>query len=468
MPNLIAYAALAAWPIVALVLFRWLPTGRALIASILVAYLLLPPAPAGFSLPLLTLDKDTLPVITAAVICLFLMREDRSILPRSPVVNLLLLAFVLGPVVTVMTNREPVFHGIVGLPGLGLSDMIGGIMQQILLLVPFLLARHFLTSATDLRDLLWALVIGGLVYSLPMLVEVRLSPQMNIWVYGYFQHLFEQMTRGDGYRPIVFLYHGLWVAFFVMTSVLAAVALLRAEAGRLRFGLFAAALYLFVVLLLCKSMASIFYAVAFAPVILLFAPRFQLHIALLLAVIALAYPMAKGSGQIPAERLLTAIETVSSERSNSLAVRFSNEDVLLARAEQKPLFGWGMWGRNHILDPVSGTIMTITDGRWIIVIGVFGWFGFLAEFGLLALPVLMLWRYRNQLGEGALYIAPAAVILGVNMLDLIPNATLTPLTWLFAGALLAQAERLAQPVPEKSSAPGDAAAQPEPAFRTVL
>ena len=31
--------------------------------------------------------------------------------------------------------------------------------------------------------------------------------------------------------------------------------------------------------------------------------------------------------------------------------------------------------------------MSITDGRWIITIGQFGLFGFVAEFGLLILPV---------------------------------------------------------------------------------
>ena len=47
-----------------------------------------------------------------------------------------------------------------------------------------------------------------------MLVEVRLSPQINTWIYGFFQHDFIQMMRYGGFRPIVFLPHGLWVAFF--------------------------------------------------------------------------------------------------------------------------------------------------------------------------------------------------------------------------------------------------------------
>jgi hypothetical protein len=35
------------------------------------------------------------------------------------------------------------------------------------------------------------------------------------------------------------------------------------------------------------------------------------------------------------------------------------------------------------------------------------------------------------------------LILAANLLDLLPNATLIPFTWLMAGALLGEAERLA-------------------------
>ena len=105
--------------------------------------------------------------------------------------------------------------------------------------------------------------------------------------------------------------------------------------------------------------------------------------------------------------------------------------------------GWGIWGRNHILDDVTGQILTVTDGRWIVQIGTFGWLGFLAEFLLLAAPIAVLW-WRVLKGDGSNlspFVGALAVMLGVNMVDLIPNATLTPVTWLLAGAVLGYAER---------------------------
>lgn len=347
MPNLIAYATLALWPAVTVWLFVRLPPGRALMATLVPAYLLLPPPPAGFAFPLMFPNKDTIPVLSAALVALLLHRDGMRILPHSTMARILVGLFVLSPVMTVMTNAEPVYFGRIGLPGLGMKDMLALLIQQLVLITPFLMARHFLTTAADLRDLMMALFVGGLVYTLLMLVELRLSPQMNVWVYGYFQHLFEQMTRGEGYRPIVFMYHALWVAFFTMTAILAGVALARGEVGQKRVMFLLGASYLLVVLLFCKSMASILYALAFAPLVLLMGTRVQLQVAMVLAVIALAYPIAKGSGLVPSESMLSMAEAVSDDRAHSLGFRFANEDVLLARAEEKPVFGWGTWGRNH-------------------------------------------------------------------------------------------------------------------------
>jgi hypothetical protein len=443
MPNTLALAMLALWPMIALILFRRLPVGRAIIASLLVAYMFLPPQPAGFDFPLLpALTKETIPSLVALLICIVLYRPGMALIPASPVARGLMLVFVLSPLATVLTNREPLFFGEFALPGLRLREAVGMMVGQVILLAPFLLARAWLSQPEDQRDLLWALLIGGLVYAPLMLIEVRLSPQLNIWTYGYFQHVFSQMIRGDGFRPIVFMQHGLWVAFFAMTAVAAAAALWRVEPVARKGALAAAGAFLFAVLILCKSLAALLYAIVLVPLFLLVGARTQIRIAMVLAIIALAYPLAKGAHLVPDDQMLAVAERISPERAHSLAFRFGNEAQLLDRAVEKPLFGWGLWGRNHIHNPDNGQIMTVTDGRWILVIGILGWVGFLAEFGLLTLPIFLMWA-RSRGGGQALppYIGPLILILAVNIIDLIPNATITPLTWLWAGALMGYAER---------------------------
>lgn len=443
MPNALAYLMLAAWPLITLVMFRRWPIERALIWSLLGAYMFLPPPPAAFDFPLVPpLTKESLPSLATFAICLIHAKARAPLLPKSLPARVLVALFILSPIATVLTNGEPVFYGRIGLPGLGLKDMVALCLLQAILLLPFLLARQHLATPEGLRELVMALMLGGLIYSLPMLLEVRLSPQLNFWIYGYYQHSFEQTMRAGGFRPIVFMYHGLWVAFFTVMAMTCAIALAREADVRRRILYLLAALYLGGVLVLCKSLGSLIYGVYLAPLALFLPTRMQIRIAGLMAVVAVAYPVLKGAGLIPVDWILEQAAKVDPERAYSLRFRLDNEDILMERALEKPLFGWGSWGRNHILNPVTGVIETVTDGRWIILIGIFGWVGYLAEFGLVALPILMLWVYGRRLGDAAHVhlIGPVALLLAINLIDMLPNATLTPLTWLFAGAVLGLTE----------------------------
>src|SRR6056297_2763686 len=128
MPNTLAYLMLAVWPLVTLVMFRRWPIERALIWSLLGAYLLLPPPPAAFDFPLMPpLNKESLPSLATLAICLWQCRKagrGLALLPQSRVARVLVAVFVLCPAATVLTNPAPVFFGQVGLPGLGLKDMV--------------------------------------------------------------------------------------------------------------------------------------------------------------------------------------------------------------------------------------------------------------------------------------------------------------------------------------------------------
>lgn len=468
MPNLLAYLMLAAWPLVALVLYRRLSLAQATVWTLVAGYLLLPPPPAAFDFPLLpSLSKNTIPSLAAFVLALAFGRGQIRLWPRSRVAQVLLLVFLLSPIATWATNTDPVFFGRIGLPGLRPVEAVALVIRQGMLVIPFLLARALLAEEGGQRVLLGALAVGGLVYSVPMLLEVRFSPQLNIWVYGYFQHYFAQMIRGDGYRPIVFLYHGLWAAFFAFTAMAAALALARTAHGMKRVLLYASGAWMAGVLVLSKSLGSMLYGAALVPLLLFLRPRAQLGLAALLAVAALSYPLMKAADIAPREALIAQAERINPERAASLRFRLDNEEILFERANERPFFGWGTWGRNQLHDPVTGSITTVTDGRWIITLGVFGWVGLIAEMGLLTFPIFALWGASRR-GRQALspLVGAMALILAVNVIDLIPNATLTPMTWLFAGALLGVAERRAA----TAQAEDEAEPEPQPAkgLRTVL
>ncbi|TBX28182.1 hypothetical protein [Nioella sediminis] len=444
MPNALASLALVIYPVVVVWLFVRLPRGRALLASLILGYLFLPPEPAGFDFPLMPpLTKQTIPGLAALFTCLVMFRGELRFLPENNTARALVLLFIFSPFGTVLTNMDPVYFDSFTLPPLRIREAVAQCINQALLISPLLLARDFLRSDEDIRDLLWAMLLAGLVYSLPMLLEVRLSPQLNIWIYGYFQHSFEQMIRGDGFRPIVFLYHGLWAAFLALTALLSAITIARSDRSRRALLWWAAAAYMGLVLILCKSMASILYAAAFAPVLLFLGSRMQFRVAMLLACLVLAYPALKSFHLIPEADILELAESVDEDRANSLRFRLDNENILIDRAMERPVFGWGTWGRNQIYDGATGEILTTTDGRWIITIGVYGWAGFLAEFGLLTLPIFLVWWRVAAFGrEVPPWVGGAVLILAINVIDMIPNATLTPMSFLFAGALLGYSEQV--------------------------
>ncbi|WEK03726.1 MAG: hypothetical protein P0Y65_16235 [Candidatus Devosia phytovorans] len=426
-------------------LFRRLPLERAFIWSILGGYLILPPV-VNFDPPVLPpFDKHSIPALSALFALWARQGQFPSLLPQSKLARLSLAVFMLSGIGTVLSNGDALIDGAAYRPGMGTSEVLASMLSQLYLVLPLLLAQNVLRTPAAMRELVFALVVAGLAYSIPMLIEVRLSPQINIWVYGFFQHSFAQMIRYGGFRPIVFLEHGLWVAFLAFMTFAAAVSMLRNEADK-RARYFAIALYLAAVLVLCKSAGAIIYALCFAPLALFASRRTQIRIAAVLAFIVILYPMLRGGGLIPIDAIMGEATSMDADRSQSLGFRLANEDVLLARAAERPLFGWGGWGRNHVHDPVTGRVMTVTDGLWVGVIGASGWLGYLGFFGLLTLPLFELAaKTRKKAVEIDPYLAVLALILGASLVDLIPNATLVTVTWMIAGAIFGHMQWKASP-----------------------
>jgi hypothetical protein len=286
-----------------------------------------------------------------------------------------------------------------------------------------------------------------------MLLEVRLSPQLHTWIYGFFPHSFAQQMRFGGFRPVVFLMHGLEVAMFTAMALVATVAVARAGAGRDRSSAGIAAVWLAFVLILCKTFGAILLALVFVPLAALAGARQKLLVIGALAAVILFYPAVRGADLIPMDMMVAAARIVDEERAGSLAFRVDNEDVLLDHANRRPVFGWSGWGRGRVYDAETGQDISVTDGRWIITVGIYGWFGYLAEFGLLTVPlILVVARLRSSSAATPNpYTTGLALVLTINLIDLIPNSWLTPLTWLIAGALLGAAERLAAAQPDAAA-----------------
>lgn len=458
--NSFAVGALLAWPGVIILMFHFLSLERALIWSILGGYMLLPQITELNFPGIPPLNKTTIPNVTAFLVIVVMAGRLPGLLPRGLVGRGLLLLLALSPAMTALGNLDPVrfgFQTIGGmlvfdgsnlvrseLPGMRLYDVASELVRQAMILMPFFLARHYLRSEAALREILRALVIGGLIYAVPMLIEIRLSPQLHTWVYGFFQHDFSQAMRAGGFRPFVFMPHGLWVAFFAFMTAMAGVAMAMSAAPEKRVNQWVIALVLIGLIPLTKTLGVIAYAALLIPALLFLGARLHLLFGAAVSLVVLAYPLARGLGYVPTGWLVRLVEGFNPERASSLAFRFDNEFLILLHTEERPLLGWGSWGRFRPHDPMTGDSGVIVDGQWIITIGQFGWLGYIALFGLLVLPLMALWWQGRRTHAAPVPVTVSALVLiyAANMIDLLPNATLVPLTLLIGGALLAYSEEM--------------------------
>jgi hypothetical protein len=457
MPNAFAYLVFFSWPLVAVLLFAAQPPARALAAAIIAGYLLLPERVAVDFPMIPTINKVMMINLTAALVSVLALRRQRQVagartdLPPLGLSKWLfgaLLALTLAtPFATVLTNGEPVIAGPRYIPGMSLYDSVSRMMSTAIGVVPFVLGMWLLRTVDAQMELLRVLVIAACAYACLALFEVRMSPQLSNWIYGFFPHSFLQHMRGGGFRPVVFLHHGLWLGIFLCMAVLAACTLwrqaLRDQAQATPW--LAATLWLALTLVLSRNLGATALMLLFAPVILFTPLRMQVLIAAIFAFTVLTFPMLRGAGLVPMGAIHSLAQSVNENRAGSLKYRFDNEDMLLSRANEKPLAGWGSWGRNRVYDPETGRDLSVTDGIWVITIGSFGWFGYLAQFGLLTLPLFVLAQRRARGFAPAT--AGLSLVTSTALIDLIPNATLTPLTWLAAGALSGLAAQAARSVP---------------------
>lgn len=454
-PNGFYYIALfILWPLVAYKIFKRYSLDQSVILLFLVPYLFLP-VPHGeltpVKLPLLPpLDKDAVPVFVALGL-LYMNKIKLDYLPRFRWSLMFCLAFLLSPFMTVFANKDPLVFPNNVIPGLKFTEALSLFVGvYIKIYVPFIIGFSLLNTNKAHEELIKLLFILGLIYSLIMVYEVRMSPQLHRIVYGYFPHEWIQQVRAGGFRPVAFLGHGLLVALYGCLMTISAFILWRNRHEVMKGkGLFIV-IYFIVVLILCKTYSAVIYFLAFLAVTLFLGMRMRLTVISVVGIVLLLYPAVRSL--LPLSEITEFFMDLNPERAGSLQYRFDHEDHLLDKANERPLFGWGTWGRNRIYDPFTGKDLSVTDGAWILTYGIFGWLGYIGSIGLLVYPVLALKRTLNDKNEKdfSSYTVGLAIILMIFMIDQIPNASLCHLSYLIAGAVLGRAKQLAENKSAKS------------------
>ncbi|WP_428389408.1 O-antigen ligase domain-containing protein [Mucisphaera sp.] len=437
MGNAIAQVVMIAWIPAVLVLFVTLPARRAVVWAILLGWLMLPMT--GYPLPGLP-DYTKMSATCMGILLGSLLFDPDTMLRLKPRwVDLPFVVFCLSPFVSSVTN------------GLGPYDGMSATISQIVTWgLPYLIGRAYFSSTEGMKELARGLVIGGLIYVPLCLYEIRMSPQLHTMVYGFHQHSFGQTFRMGGWRPVVFMQHGLMVGMWMCMSALLALWFWRSGAIKQMAGFPMGwlAAFMTVTAILCKSTGA-WILMALGMMLLLFKQP-MLRVLLLAAIVlgpalyyGVRYPRIVSGGAVVA----WADPFFSDQRIGSLSTRMTNEDQLSEHAMRRPLFGWGGWGRNRVRSE-DGRDITITDGLWIIIAGTNG----LMSLGAFTLAFsypgwVLLRRVRSQLWEldWVPYFAGLTVVVLLYQVDCILNAMVNPVYTLVLGSLIGVSTLIPKP-----------------------
>lgn len=406
--NVIGDLALYGWlPFVAL-LFGLLPPRLAVLTACIGGVLFLPMGGYQFASGLPVYDKITLPAFgTLVVAAIFDAKRFTAFRPK------------LFDVVPVLMVLQALVSSL--LVGNGIASLQTLIDESMRWLAPYLLGRLYFSDLRGLRDLAMGIVIGGLIYVPLCAYELRMSPVLHTRVYGFHQHSFMQARRGEGWRPVVFMQHGLMVGFWMSSAALVAVWLWRCGALRSLYQLpiWLLAGVLLVISVMCKSFGATTLMIAGLAALFLARTLRAKWVLLLLFALPLVYQGVRATQTWDGGQLIAVTEAISPARASSLSTRLRAEEQYTVRALQRPLWGWGGWGSYRVDE--KGQNLATVDGLWLYFLGKFGLIGLGLFNALLLLPVLRFIRNYPVRSWSTPVVAPAAAVAMVVLLYMIDN-----------------------------------------------
>jgi hypothetical protein len=422
--EIFAQILILAWMPVVLLLFAALPPRRAVIVAFLAGFLFLPMV--SYKLPLLP-DYTKMTATCAGILIGAVCFDSKRILAFSPrLVDLPLVLFCIAPLAASLAN------------GLGLWDGFSGVLKNTITWgFPYLIGRVYFKDLDALKELAVGIFLGGVIYIPFCLFEMRMSPQLHNMLYGFSPR--EVQMRYDGWRPAVFLDGGLQLGLWMTISSMTGLWLWWTGAMKRCAGVPAAWLVwpLLLTTVLCRATGALLLElIAFGVLWLTRVTGTRLALVGLL-MFAPAYITVRTLGVWHGEPITSMAKAIDPIRAESFEFRLKNEDLLVAKAMQRPIFGWGGWGRSRVMND-EGKDISITDGFWVIEFGAHGVLALVSVYVYMLLP---LWTTLGRASARHLNTRQMAplIVLGVATalypIDCLLNSMVNPVFILTGGAV---------------------------------
>ncbi len=427
--NILVPVAFASWPLVVITLFRKFDHRQAIAIGFVAGWMFLPVA----SLDMMFLhNTKTVVICLSILIGAYIFKREKMQAFRFSAADIPMFFWCTSPFFSSMVNGD------------GLYDALSQTLTQTERWgMPYYIARVYFSDVESVKILAFTIFIGAVVYIPFCGFELVMSPQLHRLTYGFHQSDFVQSLReGGGYRPMVYMDHGLMTSMWMVLGVLLGTWLF--FSGMLpKKILFIPSRYL----LLALGLTTIIMRSAGAITLLLIAflvlyASNRLKNTVLVIVLLLVpslYILTRSTGYWDGRNLSGLVaEKFSVTRSESLQFRFDNETILVQKAMQGSFFGWGGFGRSRVYDD-TGKDISVTDGLWVIVLGVNGVYGLFWLVSAIQWPiVLFIYRVKPQSWNTGTWgiSAATAIFLGIYMIDNLLNAMINPVYMLFGGSLV--------------------------------
>jgi len=375
------------WILVVIYLFKKFPPERALIIAFIVAVLFLPESRIVIRNNF-EINKTTATSI-GTILGTLIFHSNYLASFRPGLLDLPMLVWVVSIFISQNDNN--------------LSVTTPLIQHFLVWVTPYLLGRLYLNKLSQLQQLAIAIFIGGLIYAPLSLFENFKTPNLHLWVYGVPARVgsYLQTFRLGGYRPTIFMNHGLAVGMWMMVATLLAIWLWQMKVLPRKLWKYPTAwtvIGLIIVFIQVRSTAAYYYlALGLAILFAVKWARTAIPLALI-AAISLSYVTLGATGhlyEIPqVQNFMYGGSTNASEnREGSLRFRMQNEEILAEHARTKFISGWGVGPNSRVYDE-KGNDITTTDSIWIIQFGSRGIMGLYGFFLSILLPALGFAFYR--------------------------------------------------------------------------
>jgi hypothetical protein len=428
------------WIPCVLLLFLWLPPRRAVIAAFMGGWLFLPAA--TFQLPGIP-DYSKMAATCAGVLLAALIFDTETLLSFRPKwFDIPMVVWVLCP------------FGTNAVENIDLWDSFSwSVNQGITWGMPYFIGRVYFTDAESIRELAIGFFISGLIYIPICLFEIRMSPQLGKWLYGFDAGYSGQ--RLGGWRPTGLMANGLMLGMWMTASTFCGIWLW--YTGSLKtLGKYKAStlvIALTITTILCKSTGALILLIGGLGLLWLIRRTRVAFPYLLMCAIPVAYPIIRAGGMWDGSQLAAlAKSTVGADRAQSLQFRFKNEDILAEKALRRAMWGWGRFGKSRVYDE-NGKDISTTDGLWIITLGISGIVGLTAVTSIYLVPgILFWWRTHAADWSDPSFAAVSAfsVILVLYAIDNVLNAMVNPVITVCMGAVSGAVLRRIKPAAEEA------------------